>query len=204
MAAERRSVETSWLEDTVRFVVCTSAFGLGINKPDVRWIVHFHPPQLLSEYLQEVGRGGRDGKPTDALMLISEPTGWLDPEDRQRRQFFVNRLRKQYQQAQKIAQKIPPQGEIKFVEQQFKAGDMALAILHSAGQLEWLDPFHYQLSASPPSDRLSQLQVARQESHSQMTRYLVTRKCRWQFLLNAFGFREEALGLKCGHCDNCR
>jgi len=43
-----------------------------------------------------------------------------------------------------------------------------------------------------------------QKWQQQMTSYLWTRKCRWQFLLDAFGFKQEALGLKCGHCDNCR
>ena len=49
-AEERRTVEASWLSGKVPFVVCTSAFGMGINKPDVRWVLHFHTPLLLSEY----------------------------------------------------------------------------------------------------------------------------------------------------------
>uniref|UniRef100_A0ACD5H158 Helicase-related protein n=1 Tax=Desertifilum tharense IPPAS B-1220 TaxID=1781255 RepID=A0ACD5H158_9CYAN len=84
----RRQIEQAWLKDRLQFVVCTSAFGMGINKPDVRWVIHFHAPLLLSEYVQEVGRAGRDGKPAEALTLISEPTGWLDGEDKQRRAFL--------------------------------------------------------------------------------------------------------------------
>lgn len=87
-AAERRQIEAAWLSGDLIFVICTSAFGMGINKPDVRWVVHFHAPLLLSEYVQEVGRAGRDGKLAEALTLISEPTGWLDCDDRQRQQFF--------------------------------------------------------------------------------------------------------------------
>ncbi|MBE9182558.1 ATP-dependent DNA helicase RecQ, partial [Oculatella sp. LEGE 06141] len=46
---ERRQVEAEWMADRLQFVVCTSAFGMGINKPNVRWVVHFHAPVLLSE-----------------------------------------------------------------------------------------------------------------------------------------------------------
>ncbi|MFM6277439.1 MAG: helicase-related protein, partial [Dolichospermum sp.] len=79
---ERRNIEANWLGGKILFVVSTCAFGMGINKSDVRWVVHFHPPYLLSEYVQEIGRAGRDGKPADVLTLVSEPTGFLDSEDK--------------------------------------------------------------------------------------------------------------------------
>jgi ATP-dependent DNA helicase RecQ len=69
-AQQRRQVEQQWLTDELQFVVCTCAFGMGINKPDVRWIAHYQTPLLLSEYVQEVGRAGRDGKPAAAMMLV--------------------------------------------------------------------------------------------------------------------------------------
>lgn len=202
-AQERRYIETNWLAGKLQFVVCTSAFGMGIDKPNVRWIVHFQPPQLLSEYLQEVGRGGRDGKPTDALTLISEPTGWLDPTDKKRQQFFASQLDKKYQKAQQIAQQIPRQGNIEEITKEFNGGDIALAILHSAELLEWLDPFHYQLHSSQSRQSLAQFKARQQKASSQMPKYLTTKKCRWQFLLDAFGFTKEASGFRCGHCDNC-
>ncbi|MFN9940924.1 MAG: helicase-related protein, partial [bacterium] len=99
-ATERRAVEASWLNGKMPFVVCTCAFGMGINKPDVRWVIHFQAPLLLSEYVQEIGRAGRDGKPAEALTLISEPTGFLDAEDKQRQQFFERQILKQQQKAQ--------------------------------------------------------------------------------------------------------
>jgi ATP-dependent DNA helicase RecQ len=200
---ERREIEANWLSGKNQFVVCTCAFGMGINKPDVRWIVHFQPPQLLSEYIQEVGRGGRDGKPSNALMLVCERTGWLYPDDKQQRQFFVDKLRSQYQVAQKLVKKLPGQGDVATVARQHRDGAIALALLHSAGQLEWQDPFHYRKHPSGESRTLTQLSVTQEQVQFQMTQYLNTRHCRWQFLLEAFGFAKEATGFRCGHCDNC-
>ncbi|UZQ55921.1 ATP-dependent DNA helicase [Trichothermofontia sichuanensis B231] len=194
----RRQREQAWLRGELPFVVCTSAFGMGINKPDVRWVAHFHPPLLLSEYLQEVGRAGRDGQPATALALISEPTGWLDSEDKQRQQFFLDRLRSQHQKATQLLRKLPPQGHIQTVSQQFPDAAIALATLHSLGQLEWQDPFHYRLHPRSPRQ-----QSGIGPAHTEIIRYFRTRECRWQFLLQAFGFTEIAQTFRCGHCDNC-
>jgi ATP-dependent DNA helicase RecQ len=198
-AAERRAVEASWLGGKMPFVVCTCAFGMGINKPDVRWVVHFHAPHLLSEYVQEIGRAGRDGKPAQALTLVSEPTGWLDSEDKQRQQFFQEQMRSQQQTAQQLVRKLPKQGEINAVTRQFPEAAIALASLHSSGQLNWLDPFHYSIQQGVKNQPSTQLQAAKQ-----MHQFLTTKQCRWQFLLNAFGFDKEAANWRCGHCDNCR
>ena len=142
---DRRRIEADWINDILRFVVCTSAFGMGINKPNVRWVVHFHAPCLLSEYVQGVGRGGRDGERADALTLVSEPTGWIDPDDKQRSQFFQSKAQSLQQKARRLACKIPSQGDISAIRRQYKEGAIALGYLHSIGQLEWRDPFHYRL-----------------------------------------------------------
>lgn len=202
-AQERRKIEASWISGQTQFVVCTCAFGMGINKPDVRWVVHFQAPLLLSEYIQEVGRGGRDGKPADALTLVSEPTGWFNPEDKQRQEFFAHQMRSQYQQAQQLAKQLPAQGEVAKVAKEFPNGAIALALLDSAGQLEWIDPFHYRQHRSQKSSSLAQVSTIQQQAQSQMNQYLKTRQCRWQFLLQAFGFTQEAVGFKCDRCDNC-
>ncbi|QSJ17386.1 ATP-dependent DNA helicase RecQ [Nostoc sp. UHCC 0702] len=197
-ATERRAVEASWLGGKIPFVVCTCAFGMGINKPDVRWVIHFHAPHLLSEYVQEIGRAGRDGKPAEALTLVSEPTGWLDPEDKLRQQFFENQIKSQQQTAQQLIKKLPQQGEVNAVTRQFPDAATALALLHSSGQLKWTDPFHYIIEQKAKNQPTTQLQAAKQ-----MNQYLATKQCRWQFLLNAFGFEKEAANWRCGHCDNC-
>ncbi len=200
-ATERREVETSWLSGKILFVVCTCAFGMGINKSDVRWIIHFHAPHLISEYVQEIGRGGRDGKPTETLTLISEPTGILDHEDKQRQQFFQEQILKQQQIAQQLIKKLPPQGDVTAINKQFDNGAMALSLLHSSGQLTWLDPFHYTITQKVAKQQLTQLKSAQQ-----MNKYLTTKQCRWLFLLNAFGFPQlgSSQNWCCGHCDNCK
>ena len=116
----RRKIEREWIAGKIQFVVCTSAFGMGIDKPNVRWVIHYQAPELLAEYIQEVGRAGRDGKPASALTLISEPTGLLDPEDKQRSQFFSDRLKQQYRQAQKLIKQLPKQGNITNMKEQFQ------------------------------------------------------------------------------------
>jgi ATP-dependent DNA helicase RecQ len=196
---ERRNIEANWLGGKILFVVCTCAFGMGINKSDVRWVVHFHAPYLLSEYVQEIGRAGRDGKPADVLTLVSEPTGFLDSEDKQRQKFFEQQLQLQQQKARKLVKKLPPQGEINSVIKEFPDSAVALSLLHSDGQLEWLDPFHYSISSQSGKPAQTQLKTAKQ-----MTEYLTIKKCRWRFLLNAFGFETPIVNWRCGHCDNCK
>jgi ATP-dependent DNA helicase RecQ len=199
---ERRAMEASWLDGSLQFVVCTSAFGMGINKPNVRWVVHFHAPILLSEYVQEVGRAGRDGRSATALTLVSEPTGWLDPEDKQRQKFFVEQGRKQIQAAQGLIKQLPATGDATEVARQFKEGAIALALLHSAGQLEWETPFQYKLRSVNGKIRANPMKATQA-----MDWYLKTNGCRWKFLLESFGFEMEANALRngagCGHCDRC-
>lgn len=195
---ERRQIEADWINGRIPFVICTSAFGMGINKPDVRWVIHFHAPTLLSEYVQEVGRGGRDGKPAEALTLISERTGLLDPEDKQRQTFFRDRQTTLIHKAQRLAHQLPNSGEVNQVSREFKDGAIALSLLHSLGQLHWRDPFHYTIRSgkadktSAPSGNLT------------IEPYLHTSDCRWQYLMRAFGFEKEAKRLQCGKCDRCQ
>jgi ATP-dependent DNA helicase RecQ len=200
---KRRQIEQDWLQDRIPIVACTNAFGLGINKPQTRWVAHHQVPLLLGEYLQEVGRSGRDGQRAVALALVSEPTGWLDPTDQQRWQFFRRQLCRQYQEVQTLANRLPQTGSIRTIKQQFPKGELALSLLHSQGQLRWLDPFHYEMVKRPkiPSSSPDQAQIAQQ-----MRRYLTTKDCRWQFILRAFGFDQaaRALGQGCGHCDRCQ
>lgn len=194
--SERRQLETAWLEDTLQFVVCTCAFGMGINKPDVRWVIHYHPPLLLAEYLQEIGRGGRDGKPSLAILLACEPTGCLYPDDKQRREFFIRRLAAQTRAAIQLAPTLPDRGNVAEVTRDRREANMALAILHRQGSLIWQDPFNFvRRSTSQPT-------ATNWEEYNGVDRYLRTKDCRWSHLLAAYG--QPRYNWRCGHCDRCR
>lgn len=69
---ERNQRQKDWMDNKVRVIVCTNAFGMGIDKPDVRLVVHADVPDCLENYYQEAGRAGRDGKKSYAVLLYHE------------------------------------------------------------------------------------------------------------------------------------
>jgi len=68
---ERNTKQESWIQNKTRVIVCTNAFGMGIDKPDVRVVVHYDVPDCLENYYQEAGRAGRDGKRAYAVLLYA-------------------------------------------------------------------------------------------------------------------------------------
>jgi ATP-dependent DNA helicase RecQ len=96
-ATERASRQQLWLDNTAQVMVATNAFGMGIDKPDVRFVAHMDLPDSPEAYFQEAGRGGRDGKDAGAILFWHKRD--LDELQKQLEQSFppVDEIRKVYQ-----------------------------------------------------------------------------------------------------------
>ena len=74
---ERQTVQDQFIQNHIPIIVATSAFGMGVNKPDIRTVIHFHLSPSPSSYLQEIGRAGRDGQPSQAISLFQPDDAFL-------------------------------------------------------------------------------------------------------------------------------
>src|SRR5262249_37817146 len=79
---DRSEAQELFLDDHIHIVVATKAFGMGTDKPDIRYVVHYDVPGDLESYLQETGRAGRDGKPAWAVLFFLE-------RDRSTQDYFI-------------------------------------------------------------------------------------------------------------------
>lgn len=91
---ERTEMQEAFLYDRIQLLVATNAFGMGINKSNIRFVIHYQIPGSLEAYYQEVGRAGRDGLPSEAILLFA-------PQDVQVQKFFVQQSQREEAQKHK-------------------------------------------------------------------------------------------------------
>ncbi|GAA4987507.1 ATP-dependent DNA helicase RecQ [Kineococcus glutinatus] len=205
---DRDAVHHGFLEGALDAVVATNAFGMGIDKPDVRAVVHAQVPDSLDSYYQEVGRAGRDGEPATALLAYR-------PEDLGLRRFFAAGIPGGDDLAQLAGVVRRHDEPVAVAELKEETGLSQTRLGNLVNLLEQADAIAetpegelvVPAGAAPPARAAARaVGIAEQhhrveESRIEMVRaYAETAGCRRQFLLGYFG---EELPGPCGSCDTC-
>jgi ATP-dependent DNA helicase RecQ len=206
--AERTRVHGEFLGERLDVVVATSAFGMGIDKPDVRFVVHASGVDSLDSYYQQIGRAGRDGQPAEITLFYR-------PEDLHLQKFLTSSrapedtLRQVAETLQEHDEPVRPRQLSEDLEASPARRTRAVNLLEQAGavgttdkgRLEYLDPDRPAEEAVDDAVEAAETQQRLVRSRIEMMRgYAETTGCRRQFLLGYFG---EQLPSPCGNCDTC-
>lgn len=211
-AAARHEAQDRFMRGEARVMVATNAFGLGIDKPDIRRIVHYQLPAGLDVYYQESGRAGRDGERADCTLLFVS-------SDRAVQQFFLNGRYPMPADAQSVMNALasPAPAETGWtldalherLQRPRNKLQVLTALLLDEGWIR-LEGEAFQAVDPPPGDARALAEaVARYEAKAgqdqrrleQMVSYAQSGRCRWRLILEAF---DEAADFdRCHACDSC-
>jgi RecQ family ATP-dependent DNA helicase len=208
-ASKRERVHADFAADRLEVVVATSAFGMGIDKPNVRYVLHSAPPEAPDSYYQEIGRAGRDGEPAEAVL-------YYRAEDLGLRRFFAGGKADEVA-LRRLATLLHEHGgtvAAGVVRDTLGIGPSKLTSLVNllelteAVELSDRGELRYLKNGPAPEDAVAEaveFDEARRridDSRIDMMRgYAETAGCRRRYLLEYFG---EPCPRTCGHCDNCR
>jgi ATP-dependent DNA helicase RecQ len=210
-AAERHEAQDRFMAGEVKAVIATNAFGLGIDKPDIRFVIHYHFPGSLEAYYQEAGRAGRDG-------LAARCTVFYRVEDSAVQGYFLGGKYPDLQEAIAVARVVNnmPVDEKRALDQVAEMADVprrktrivltllkrhAMVREHRGGVWERLVP---DVTAADLSRELTDYEERRKRDRhklEEMVRYCRTARCRTKMILEYFG-EERPEDFRCGHCDN--
>jgi len=209
----RTDIQDRFMRGDLKVIVATNAFGLGIDKPDIRFVVHFQMPGSLEAFYQEFGRAGRDGKPADCTLLY-------DPEDRKLQRFFKGGkypdaldLINAHHTLMRFVDRddAPTLAEIQSVSPLPRVRlKVCLAMFEKRGIVRAEPGGRLKLRRPDlTSDDFERESRAYRDRHEQdlirlerMTAYAEGFGCKWKALLEYFGNGEESHD-RCGHCCRC-
>ena len=206
---ERSAVQEAFLAGRAPVVVATNAFGMGVDKPDIRFVAHFDVPRSLEAYYQEIGRAGRDGKPSLAMLLFNYADVLLQRrmiESSYAEPAFVRRVWEEVRSA--------PEGRGDSIARHLGCHpselQTALKLLESAGHLDRrrgdggatdyavLTPQVPAADLAVPFELAAQRVTRERQMLDRLVRFTDTASCRRQNLLRYFG-ESETRG-SCGSC----
>jgi ATP-dependent DNA helicase RecQ len=209
---DRVSVHNLFMSEAIRAVVATNAFGLGIDKPNIRFVVHYDLPGSVEAYTQEAGRAGRDGELSRCILLYRM-------SDTRVQNYFLTGKYPDVEDVQKIFGTLEYFGgqqdgvslaDLRKISQlPLTKLKVVLALLKKAKFIEMRARARYGLSQAALENRELVLNLTNYETKkafdqsklAMMLQYCETRSCRRKFILNYFG--EDYENANCGACDNC-